>query len=162
MEWHEVIEHPSLRDLPFKIETNEWGQIVMTPAADTHGIYQGLIIKWFNRLGGGGMASPESPIQTSKGVKVADVAWRSTEFLKKYGVRNLLLIESPEIVIEVESPSNSAAEMEEKRELFFGAGAKEFWLCDGYGNMRFFNPRGELKRSEMFGEFPRHIDIDVA
>ena len=29
MEWREVVEHPSLKDLPFKIETNEWGKIMM-------------------------------------------------------------------------------------------------------------------------------------
>ena len=35
MEWREIVEHPSLKDLPFKIETNERGQIIMTPATDT-------------------------------------------------------------------------------------------------------------------------------
>ncbi|SPF44783.1 conserved hypothetical protein [Syntrophobacter sp. SbD1] len=160
MEWREVIEHPSLRDLPFKIETNEWGKIMMTPATDIHGIYQSLIDRSLARLAKEGQTSTECPIQTSKGVKVADVAWRSRAFLKKYGVRNLFLVESPEVVVEVQSPSNSAAEMEEKKQLYFGAGAKEFWLCDEYGNMRFFNPQGELKRSELFGEFPEHIDIE--
>ncbi len=36
MEWREVIEHPSLKNLPFKIETNEWGQIEMTPTSHAH------------------------------------------------------------------------------------------------------------------------------
>ncbi len=40
MEWREVVEHPSLKDLPFKIETNEWGNIMMAPASDACGIYQ--------------------------------------------------------------------------------------------------------------------------
>ncbi|SPF41645.1 conserved hypothetical protein [Syntrophobacter sp. SbD1] len=162
MEWREVIEHPSLRDLPFKIETNEWGKIMMTPATYTHGLYQGRIIGWFERHGEEGRASGECPIQTSKGVKVADVAWASRAFLKKHGVHNLFLSESPEIVVEVASPSNSAAEMQEKKLLYFEAGAREFWFCDGEGNMHFSNPRGELERSELFGEFPEHIDIDFA
>lgn len=161
MEWREIVGHPSLKDLPFKVETNEWGQIVMTPAADSHGVYQGLIIKWLNRFLEQGIVSPECPIQTSKGVKVADVAWRSAAFFKKHGVKNLLLPESPEIVVEVQSPSNSAAEMEEKKRLYFEAGAKEFWVCDENGNMRFFTPRGELKRSELCKEFPAHIEVDV-
>ena len=38
MEWREVVEHPSLKDLPFKIETNEWGKIMMTPASYGHGV----------------------------------------------------------------------------------------------------------------------------
>ena len=107
-------------------------------------------------------SSTECPVQTSKGVRVADVAWRSRAFLKKHGIRNLKLPESPEVVVEIESPSNTVAELEEKRHLYFEVGAREFWLCDEAGNMRFFNPEGELKRSEFFGEFPAHIDIEVA
>ena len=162
MEWREIVEHPSLKDLPFKIETNEWGKIVMTPAAYTHRVYQGRIINWFNRLGEGMRVFPECPVQTSKGTKEADVAWGSAEFFKKHGVRGLLLTESPEIVIEVISPSNSFAEMEEKKQLYFEVGAREFWLCDEHGKMRFFNQQGELGRSGMFPNFPAYIDIDAA
>ncbi len=161
MEWREVIEHPSLKGLPFKIETNEWGKIMMTPATFTHGKYQTRIALLFERLGEGDRVSTECPIQTSKGVKVADVAWTSANFLKRHGVRNLLLPEAPEIVIEVQSPSNSASEMDEKSRLYFEAGAREFWLCDENGNMRYFNPRGELARSELFAKFPAHIDIEA-
>ena len=163
MEWREVIEHPSLKDLPFKIETNEWGKIVMTPASITHVIYQGIIIKWFNKLAEQGIASPECPIKTSRGARVvvADVAWGSAAFFKKHGVRGLLFPESPEIVVEVESPSNSIDEMEEKKHLYFEAGAREFWLCNEYGDMRFFDPNGELEKSGIFPDFPGHIDIDV-
>ncbi len=162
MEWREVVEHPSLKDLPFKIETNEWGQIVMTPASGAHGFYQGRIIEWLIRLGGErGRVCPECPIQTPRGVKVADVAWASIALLRKHSTRILLFPESPEIIVEVQSPSNSGAEMEEKKRLYFDAGAKEFWLCDEQGNMRFFDPLGERITSELFKEFPPHIDIDV-
>ncbi len=161
MEWREVVEHPSLKDLPFKIETNEWGKIMMTPASYAHGVYQGRIYGWLERHGERGIASTECPVETSKGTRVADVAWASTAFLKKHGIRKLALPESPEVVVEIASPSNSAAELEEKRLLYFEKGAKEFWLCDEDGHMRFFNPKGELERSELFGEFPGHIDIDI-
>lgn len=40
MTWQDVLEHPSLQDLPFKIELNEWGQIVMSPASNRHGNLQ--------------------------------------------------------------------------------------------------------------------------
>ncbi len=161
MEWREVVEHPSLKDLPFKIETNEWGEIVMTPATFRHGRYQGLIIKWFNRLGEEDRVFPECPIQTSAGVKVADVAWGSDEFFERNKEDVPSLPESPEIVVEVKSPSNTVEEMERKKRLYFEKGAKEVWFCDKKGAMRFFAPRGELKRSELFGEFPEHIDIEV-
>jgi Uma2 family endonuclease len=163
MEWEEVVKDPSLKDLPFKIETNEWGKVMMAPASDTQALYQGSIFEWLLRLSGGkGKVVTECPVQTSKGVRVADVAWRSRAFLKKHGIRNLKLPESPEVVVETESPSNTAAELEEKRHLYFEVGAREFWLCHENGDMRFFNPQGELKISEFFGKFPGHIDIEVA
>ena len=34
MQWQEVIAHPSLQDLPFKIELNEYGKIEMSPASN--------------------------------------------------------------------------------------------------------------------------------
>lgn len=114
MEWREVVEHPSLRDLPFKIETNEWGEIVMTPATLGHSKYQRRIIKWFDQSGEGDIL-PECPIQTSDGVKVADVAWGSIDFFGRNKGDAPCLLESPEIVIEVKSPSNTIAEMERKR-----------------------------------------------
>ena len=51
--------------------------------------------------------------------------------------------------------------MKSKMSLSFENGAKEVWFWDDDGNMRFFNPQGELEKSEMFGEFPGHIDIEV-
>ncbi len=161
MEWREVVEHPDLRNLPFKIETNEWGKILMTPISGTHELYQSEIGRLLKRLEKGGRTSMECPIQTSQGVKVADIVWASTAFLQKHGARILLFPESPEVVVEVQSTSNFAAEMEEKKLLYFEAGAKELWLCDDEGNMRFLNPEGELERSQVFGDFPKHIDIEM-
>jgi Uma2 family endonuclease len=160
MEWKEVVEDPSLRDLPYKIETNEWGQIVMTPASGKHALYQSRILRWLV-ISGWGEPLAECPIQTSEGVRVADVALASGAFLKKYGAP-LSFPESPEIVVEVMSPSNSGAEMKDKKRLYFKAGAKEFWLCDEYGDMRFFSPEGEMEKSGLLPEFPGHIDIEVA
>ena len=160
MEWHEVVEHPSLRDLPFKIETNAEGYIMMVAAKNIHREYQKRIIAWFVRLGESDGAISECNIQTSDGVRIADVAWRSYEFLKKNGYNDPYQ-ESPEVVIEVISPSNTQKAMKGRMLLFFEKGAKEIWFCDIDGNMRFFSPQGELERSEMFGEFPGHIDIQV-
>ncbi|MGC8491883.1 MAG: Uma2 family endonuclease [Syntrophobacteraceae bacterium] len=161
MEWREVVQHPSLKDLPFKIETNEWGKIMMAPASYAHGKYQTRIAILFERLGEGDRVVTECPIQTSRGTRVADVAWASAAFEKRHGIKKVELSESPEIVIEIESPSNTAAELVGKRLLYFEKGAREFWLCDENGKMRFFNPEGEMSKSEMFGEFPAHIDLEA-
>jgi Uma2 family endonuclease len=125
-------------------------------------VHQGEIEAWLRKLARDGRVSPECPVKTSKGTKVADVAWAGPAFLKKHGIKKVELPESPEVVVEIESPSKSAAELEEKRLLYFEKGAREFWLCDEEGHMRFFNPRGELARSEIFGGFPGRIEIDIA
>ncbi len=108
-----------------------------------------------------GRVSTECPVKTSRGTKVADVAWRSAAFLEKHGMKKVELPESPEVIVEIESPSTSAAELEGKRPLYFEVGAKEFWLCDKDANMRFFNPCGELEKSVLFGEFPGHIHLET-
>lgn len=40
MNWQEVCEHPSLKNLPFKIELNEYGNIVMSPVKVYHSAFQ--------------------------------------------------------------------------------------------------------------------------
>jgi len=53
MKWEEVCENPQLQNLPFKIELNKWGQIVMSPVRIKHSFYQGRIqrlLEWV-RLG---------------------------------------------------------------------------------------------------------------
>jgi len=49
--------------------------------------------------------------------------------------------------------------MTEKSQLYFEAGAKEVWLCNEDGVMRFFNTQQELTRSELVPEFPEKVDI---
>ena len=50
MTWQEVINHPSLQDLPFKIELNAAGVIEMSPATNWHGLLQGEILSKLNEL----------------------------------------------------------------------------------------------------------------
>lgn len=45
MEWQQVIENPFLQDLPFKIELNKWGKILMSPASNNHGNIQYEVAK---------------------------------------------------------------------------------------------------------------------
>jgi hypothetical protein len=99
MDWNEIINNPSLRDLPFKIETNEWGQIVMSAATNKHGILQVKISHLIENLLTSGLAITECSVDTSKGVKVADVVWCSSDFLAKNGYETPYQ-ESPEICIE--------------------------------------------------------------
>lgn len=40
MEWEKVIKNPLLHNLPFKIEMNRFGQILMSPSSNQHGRIQ--------------------------------------------------------------------------------------------------------------------------
>ena len=161
MNWQEICDNPSFNDLPFKFETNEWGKIEMCPATNEHGLYQSLLITWLARLSTKGHPISECGVQTSKGVKVADVAWASFDFFKR-NKRSNPYLESPEVVIEILSPSNTRAEMEGKKQLYFEQGAQEFWLCDKDGSMLFFTPEQQILASTLITDFPNRITIDFA
>lgn len=118
MNWQEVIEHPSLQDLPFKIELNERGQIVMTPVKVRHSAFQGKIGQLLSIFLSGGMILPECAIATRKGTKVADVAWVSDELFQQIQFETEASI-APEICVEVTSASNTDAEMTEKKRTLF-------------------------------------------
>lgn len=83
MNWQEVCEHPGLKDLPFKIELDEMGKIIMSPVKLCHSIFQGEIEFLLRSLLKNGKAMPECAIKTSKGINVADVAWVSLDLLAK-------------------------------------------------------------------------------
>lgn len=75
MNWQEVCENKQLQDLPFKIELNRWGQVVMGLAKPKHSFYQGRIQSLLELSLKIGVAVPELAVQTADGVKVVDFAW---------------------------------------------------------------------------------------
>ncbi len=156
MSWAEICCNSVLKDLPFKIQTDKWGHIVMSPATNEHGMYQARLVTLLSRLLNIGIIISECSIQTSEGVKVADVAWASDAFIQRNRGKNPFP-EAPELCIEILSPSNTLAEMEEKKELYFARGAKEFWICDKNGNMLFHKNTGALEKSELVSPFPHLI-----
>ncbi len=158
MNWQQICNNPAFKNLPYKFETDRWGHIVLSPATNRHSQYQALIAKLLDHYLAEGLAFPECSIQTREGVKVADVAWASYHFLKVQDNANPYSA-APMIVVEVLSPSNSIAEMDEKQELYFEQGADEFWLCEESGAMRFYDAQGCLENSRLVPEFPAHIDL---
>ena len=160
MRWSEVLTDKSLTNLPYKIELDEWGNIVMSPASNRHAFLQMTIALWLNGFKEQGIVFQECSVQTEKGVKVADVVWGSARFFARHQLATPYLL-APELCVEVLSPSNSMAEMREKKELYFAKGAKEFWVCDDTGQMIFFAPLGELERSELFPTFPRQLELHL-
>ena len=146
MEWAEVIENPFLKDLPFKIELNKWGQLLMSPASNDHGLRQSDIVIKINNNKKSGRIITECSVQTPEGVKVADVAWLSDEFIEKHGFKTPYTV-APEICVEVISPSNRKAEMQEKIKLYLERGAIEVWLCNQQGEISYYSCDGKLEKS---------------
>lgn len=157
MKWKELAEDPNLQDLPYKIETNEWGQIVMTPTRAKHGSFQSRIVRLLgNLIAKPGEVVVECAIRTTQGTKVADVAWFSQERWEVVEEEYDVSI-APEICVEVLSPGNSGGEIAGKRTLYFDAGAQEVWVCDGTGQMTFYSRAGMLKHSHLVPDFPDAI-----
>jgi Uma2 family endonuclease len=156
MRWEEVCEHKQLQDLPFKIELNKWGQIVMSPVKIKHSFYQGRIQRLLESLLNTGEVMPECAINTSDGVKVADVVWCSEERFSQIEDEVSASI-APEICVEVKSSGNTLEEMEFKRNLYLEAQSVEVWLCNEQGQIKFYNEQGELEQSLLVPKFPKQI-----
>lgn len=156
MTWQEVIDDPCLQNLPYKIELDHWGRIVMSPANNRHGRHQMRFGVLFAKHMRGGEGISECSVETPMGTKVADAAWASDAFIQKYSYDTPYAV-APEICVEVVSPSNSAAEIAEKIMLFLSKGAKEVWICDKTGSITFHDTSGRIPKSKMAPKFPHKI-----
>lgn len=155
--WEQVCADPNLRNLPYKVETNRYGQIIMSPAWNPHSRLQNKVSRLLDELMFTGEASIEFALETDDGFKVPDVIWMSDAFIARHG-GEAAAVEAPEIVVEVLSESNSPAEMRKKARLFFTRGAKEFWLVGQEGHVRFFTGVGqEVAQSALCPAFPAQI-----
>lgn len=159
--WEKVLQDQSLCELPYRIETDELGQIVMTPqAAPDHGEGQVNIAVLLKTLMPSGSVITECPVSTTGGVKGADVVWISRERREPQRGRVCLTV-TPEICVEVISPSNTRRELRKKKRLYFEAGAEEVWFRERDGRMMFFlkgAPDTEAAASVLCPEFPARVD----
>lgn len=162
MQWHEVCADRSLQNLPYKIELNREGQIVMSPAQNRYAILQGRLQRLLNRLlQERGEVMPECAIETFEGIKVADVVWLSAERYQLVKDQDAYKT-APELCIEIMSNSNSEREMQTKVRLYLESGALEVWIVDSSGHIRFFDAtEGERQQgSALLSTFPTNVPID--
>ncbi len=154
--WQKIVADPSLRELPYKVETNHRGQIVLSPHRSDHSYIQGDVIELLYEHAAEGRPFPEFPLTTEAGIRVPDVIWvtgdRRTE-MEKTGEPPTL---APEICIEVMSANNEWEEMHEKRRLYRKVGADEVWVVDEEGHVRFFGEK-EMNGSQIVPDFPEHL-----
>jgi len=137
---------PCYANVPGKIELDAWGRMVMSPASNYHSALQALLVGKLAALAGS--AFVEASVVTSAGVLVADVAWASDEFMRARGFETPYP-RSPELCIEVVSPSNSRKELREKVAAYLEAGAVEVWIVFPQSKrVEFHGREGVLPRSQ--------------
>jgi Uma2 family endonuclease len=158
--WDEVYADAELHKWPGRVETNRYGHLIMMPPPGfPHSSRQFDIGYHLRTLMSHGRALTECAVLTSDGVKGVDTAWISESRIKR-GLKGEVLTIAPEICVEVISPKNTRQEMENKRALYFEAGADEVWLCDKNGALHFFlkdDEATEAKASTLCPSMPRKI-----
>lgn len=152
MTWDEIINDPLLQNLPFKIETNKFGQILMSPATNRHGSIQFDVGRKIDRKKRKGTIIVECSIDTADGVKVADIVWASDEFIEEFGDLTPYP-KAPEICVEIVSPSNSKQEIEHKVALYLAKGALEVWVVNQKREVTFYSHTGPMKKSKLIPKF---------
>ena len=157
--WAEVLADRELAKHEGRVETDRYGRaVLMEIPAPAHGILQAEIAHLLRTLLRKGKVFAECPISTADGVRAADVAWASPRRFAELGDA-VCFPKAPEICVEVLSPDNSKAEMDEKAALYFDAGAEEVWLCARSGAMTFLAAGAgkPLGRSRLCPKFPRQV-----
>ncbi len=136
--WNEIVTDPHLGDLPYKIETNVRGQILLTPRTARHSARRGNVIDLLAEHAPDGLIRPGVPICTDNGIKIPSVVWITEERRDEMRETGDPPTIAPEICVEVMSESNDWEEMHEKRALYRNAGAEEVWIVDRDDRIRFF------------------------
>jgi Uma2 family endonuclease len=160
--WAELLPDRELARIEGRIETDRHGRIIMSPPpAPSHGSFQSEIAYLLRGLVRSGRVLTECPVSTADGVKAAAVAWASPERMTELG-EQVCFPHAPDICVEVMSPSNTEAEIQEKMALYFDAGAKEVWLCALSGTMSFYGPGGAtrpMRASTLCPRFPKQVEL---
>ena len=98
----------------------------------------------------------ECSVQTSEGVKVADVAWASAEFIAEFAYATPYP-KAPEICVEIVSLSNSKLEISETVDLYLAKGAKEVWVVYLDNRLEIFSYVGLVEQSIFLGDFKKQV-----
>lgn len=101
-----LCEDPSIANLPYKVATNERGQLLMSPSSTPHSVWRAevayLLRNAIEAAGSGGKVMTESAVLTGRRIRVPDVAWISPDGWHAGSNHNLLMV-APSICIEVMS-----------------------------------------------------------
>lgn len=154
--WEEITADRTLDGLPYKIETNSQGQLILSPHKNRHSDLQTALFLLLQEHAPDGHISVEYALATARGVKVPDVVWMSEERREKMRATGDPSALAPEICVEIMSESNTEAEMKKKRALYRDIGAEEVWVLIEDGEIRFFGDE-ERDHSEVAPDCPASV-----
>lgn len=77
--WDKLCQDPSLNDLPYKVETNKCGQLILTPTSTQRSRHMSAIMRALSEHAPEDSSLPSFAIATPLGVKVPDVVWMSEQ-----------------------------------------------------------------------------------
>jgi Uma2 family endonuclease len=155
-QWQEIVRDPALQDLPYKVETNARGQIVLSPRKNRHSKLQAALFDLLQTHAPEGNSFPAYALATPEGVKAPDVVWTSPERKQEMAETGDPTTLAPEICVEIMSSSNTMEEMTEKRALYREIGAEEIWIVDEDDQIRFFDD-DESEASQIAPDCPNEV-----
>ena len=173
--WLQICTDPAFANRPERFEIDSIGQLIMSPppgfghrqrARAIANLLDQLFAPGESGPGGyaGELATVEQAILTRDGqIRIADVVLL-TNAQKRWLLANPTspLPVAPPVCVEILSRSNTPAEIDEKRALYFDAGATEVWICNLDGSMSFFSGVDrQLSASVLCPHFPHTIPSEA-
>lgn len=156
--WQEILDDPAFKDYHQRVETDEFGNTIMSPRpTGKHDKTCQSICQVLNSLPGDG-GFLEHEVLTDKGMKIADVLWVSPTHPWNRESADPI-IPAPDICVEVRSPRNTVEVLIEKRDAYLRAGAKEVWICDD-NRLYFFDSAEQIPASKLCPWCPDNV-VDI-
>jgi Uma2 family endonuclease len=152
--WQQLATDPLVAAIPFKVELNEKGAIEVSPPTTRHGYLQAFVSRELARQRPDGTTFTECPVETDIGVRVPDVVWASPEFMQRHGDESEFRA-GPDLCVEVLSPTNTHAEIDEKIAAYLAAGAREVWVVGDDGVPEIHTSAGRAAASTLGFNLPR-------
>ena len=120
----------------------------MSPASNWRAYVQAETAWHIRKMKKNGKVLTECSILTRQGIFVPDIAWASNEFIEKYKFKTPYP-HAPELCVEVISPSNSDAEMQNKIGLYLERGALEVWILHKNSKIQIYTIDGVVSTSKI-------------
>ena len=151
--WRQLATDPLVAAIPFKVELNEKGAIEVSPPTTRHAFLQAYVSREFARQRPEGTTFTECPVETEIGVRVPDVVWASVEFMQRHGAESEFRA-GPDLCVEVLSPTNTRAEIDEKVAAYLANGSREVWVVGEDGVPEIHTSAGRIAASTLGFDLP--------